>query len=238
MKRATKNEVSGELGVNNFVPNHNYHKLLGYYVFQSRKRYWSIIASMVFLTLAASIFLTWSITSSSLITFAKPTAIEPESTNSPSSAPAIIRELSPSSLGKVAHSEAELRIEVRKDDDTVFWAGAIPGAKYTLTHQEPNQNLIRYLPGGVGLEDTNFNYRIIATYKSSTAYDAIVSAGKSSNTVVIKNENGSIIYYERARPKNVFIVFQGLDYQVEIFDPVLGVALKLARTPGLIAALF
>ncbi len=230
MTRDSGKYMNSTLIVDDFVPKNNYHPILGFYVHQSRRKYFTILFSMVIL--AALLF--------SALTFAIVSARQTEVTGAITSTTIVEQEpaISNNCLGEVALTEAELRGEVRQVDDLIFWSGPMAGAKYACIRQEPSDSLIRYLPNGRGLEDSVFNYRIIATYRTTTAYDAIVAAGESKSTVIIFNSDGSIVYYERPRPKNVFIVFKGLNYQIEIFDPRPGASLKLATTPGAIVPLY
>jgi len=222
------------LVVNDFLPKNNHHPLLGFYVFQSRRKYFLILVVLVVSSSLIVSGLTWAIVSATPV---KITSVLPnESNNQPTPAPTL--PTIGSASGQIALIELELRAEIRKTSGLTFWAGPMLRGKYTITNTEVGINLVRYLPKGLGLADPVFTYRVIATYKLDNAYNLLVAAGESESAVIIINQDGTVVYYEKARPKNVFMAFKGVDYQVEIFDPTPGVALKLASTPGAIVPLF
>ena len=140
----------------------------------------------------------------------------------------------PITSGQVALTESELISAVKTAGGSVYWIGPSPGAKYTFNRVSEDQNFIRYLPGGTGLADTAENYRIIATYTDPTAYETMKTASESTTGVSSTNPNGSIVYYLKDSPLHVYLAFKNLGYQIEIFDPTPGEALKLAKTPGIL----
>jgi len=218
------------LVVNHFVPKNNHHPLLGFYVYQSRKKYFTILFGVAALSSLLLSALTWTIVSSTPV---KVTVAIPSTSNevpTHTSTPTI----SGSSSGKAALTEDEFKSEVRKVGGSIYWTGPLSGANYTLNHLAPGQDFVRYLPNGQGLEDSSLNYRVIATYKVANAYDSIVGAFNPKIAVGMIRPNGTVVYYVKAKPLNVFMAFKGLDYQIEIFDPTPGASLKLATTPGAI----
>ena len=140
----------------------------------------------------------------------------------------------PITSGQVALTESELISAVKTAGGSVYWIGPSAGAKYTFNRVSEDQNFIRYLPGGTGLADTAENYRIIATYEDSTAYETMQKAAKLESGVSTTNPDGSIVFYQKASPLHVYLAFKNLGYQIEIFDPTPGEALKLATTPGIL----
>jgi hypothetical protein len=80
--------------------------------------------------------------------------------------------------------------------------------------------------------------REIAAYQDAHAFATISSvAAASKDSVVTANADGSVIYYSKSTPDHVYMTYEALPYQIEIFDPAPGAALKLAKTPGLIDSL-
>ncbi len=230
MKPGQERETT--LVVDQFLPEDNHHPLLGYYVHQSRRKYFTVLFAVAAFSALLSFALTWAIISSRpvKVTFALPTQ-----TNTATATPTPAANAN--SSGQTALTEDQLRAEVRKVGGTIFWAGSMSGAKYTFNHLAAGQDYIRYLPGGQGLADTNQNYRVIATYKEATAYATIVAAAKLKTGVSLTNPDGSVVYYAKATPNHVYMAFKSFPYQIEIFDPTPGASLKLATTPGAIASL-
>ena len=137
--------------------------------------------------------------------------------------------------GKVALSEQELRDVVAAKELTVYWAGPQTGAKYTLIATTPGISYVRYLPGGVGLDDTKTLFRAIGTYAQKDAYSVSLTAGKADGNVGFTNSDGNAVFYAKARPSNVYIGIKGKDIQVEVFDPVVDQALGLVLVRGQIS---
>lgn len=218
-----------DLVIDELLPENNRHPLLGFYVHQSRRKYFTILFGVAALSALLSFALTWAMTSSRpvTVTLALPTNTNAVATPTTATTAA--------ASGQVGLTEAQLRAEARKVGGSIFWAGAMSGAKYTFNHLAPGQDFIRYLPNGQGLADTAQNYRVIATYKDATAYATFLEAAKLKTGVTTTNPDGSIVYYAKATPTHVYMAFKGLDYQIEIFDPTPGASLKLATTPGAIA---
>ncbi len=234
MAMGSGEDAETALVVDQFVPEHNHHPQLGYYVHQSRRKYFSILFTVAALSALFSFALTWAIVASRPV---KVTFALPNQTNNVTATPTATPTVNANSSGQVALSEDQLKAEVRKVGGSIFWAGAMPGAKYTFNHLAAGQDYIRYLPDGKGLADTTQNYRVIATYKEAKAYETIVAAAKLKTGVSLTNPDGSVVYYAKATPTHVYMAFKGFGYQIEIFDPAPGASLKLATTPGAIASL-
>lgn len=129
--------------------------------------------------------------------------------------------------GNVALSASELHDLVVAKHITVYWAGSMDGAKYTLTANTPGVAVVKYLPGGVGLNDTKTLFRAIGTYGQKNAYQIAKNSGASPGNVGFINADGNAIFYSSSRPTNVYIGIKGKDTQVEVFDPVVDQALGL-----------
>jgi hypothetical protein len=134
--------------------------------------------------------------------------------------------------GKVALSESELIDAVKKLGVTVYWAGPVKDAKYTLAVPADGQAYVRYLPNGQGIDDTAPNYVVIATYTTTNAFTATQSAGNQSNGVSFINAEGAAVYYSKDTPTNVYVAYPNLNYQIEIFDPIAATALDIASKNG------
>lgn len=132
--------------------------------------------------------------------------------------------------GGVALTEPELRDVVKSIGQTVYWAGSMRGAKYTINAQNVNTIYVRYLPGGEGISDQTPVYRVIATYKQVNAYDATLTAGNQENGVSFVKPNNSVVYYNKQVPTNVYVAYKTKPYQIEVFDPKADQALNIANS--------
>jgi hypothetical protein len=132
--------------------------------------------------------------------------------------------------GGVALSEDELKDVVRELGETVYWAGPVRGAKYTINAQNTGAIYVRYLPGGKDISDNSPKFRVIATYKEANAYDATLAAGNQPNGVSLtRADESGVIYYNKNSPTNVYVAFKAQPYQIEIFDPEAETSLALAN---------
>lgn len=136
--------------------------------------------------------------------------------------------------GKVALTQPQLRDLVVGEGLVVYWLGPEDGAWYTLTSVNKNQNYVRYLPGGEGLNDVGANFRVVGTYEAKDAFTLTQNDAKSPNGVGLINSDGNAIFYNTTRPLSVYVGFKSTDDQIELFNPTAGQALANARTPGLV----
>ena len=140
--------------------------------------------------------------------------------------------------GGVALSESDLRDVVSKLGETVYWAGPMRGAKYTINAQNVGAIYVRYLPNSKGISDTSPKYRVIATYKETNAYDATLAAGNQPNGVSFAKEDGAgVVYYNKNTPTNVYLAYKALPFQIEVFDPAAETALAMANDAKKIQAI-
>lgn len=136
--------------------------------------------------------------------------------------------------GKVALTQTQLRDLVVGEGLIVYWLGPEVGARYTLVSVNKNQNYVRYLPGGEGLNDAGANFRVVGTYETKDAFLVTQTEGRGTNAVGFTNPNGDSVYYNTARPLSVYVGLKSTDNQIELFNPIAGQAMTDAKTPGLI----
>jgi len=136
------------------------------------------------------------------------------------------------SSGKVPLTEKELISAVQQLGVDVYWAGPVEGAKYTLSAPAEGQVYVRYLPNGEGLADTKANYVVVATYATSDAFTATQAAGNQTNGVTFINNQGAAVFYSKDAPTNVYVAYQDIDFQVEVFSPIAQTALDIASKQG------
>jgi hypothetical protein len=133
--------------------------------------------------------------------------------------------------GQVALTAEELREAIRLLGITAYWVGPEDGYLYSLESRVNGQVFIKYLPNGDGIDDTRATYRVIATYALEEAFDATRAAGSIEGGVGLLNPDGAAIYYNRSEPSNVYLAYEGENFQIEIFDPGIGVSINLATEP-------
>ena len=136
--------------------------------------------------------------------------------------------------GKVALTPSQLRDIVVGEGLVVYWLGPEDGARYTLISANKNQNYVRYLPGGEGLNDVGANFRVVGTYEAKDAYKMTQNQATTAHGVGEVSANRTAIYYNTTRPLSVYLALKNSTEQIELFNPTAGQALADARTPGLV----
>ena len=121
--------------------------------------------------------------------------------------------------GGVCLSEKELRKLVSEQKITAYWAGPISNATYSINTSNAGQVFVRYVLKGQNCDSETKEFRVIATYAVVGAYDTTRVAGGQSNGVSLANADGSVVYFNKDVPTNVYLAYPGIDYQIEIYDP-------------------
>lgn len=140
--------------------------------------------------------------------------------------------LAQATKGKMALTQAQLRDIVVGEGLVVYWLGSEDGALYTLTSVNKNQNYVRYLPGGAGLNDVGANFRVVGTYEAKDAFKVTQNQAKAAHGVGLISSEGNAIYYNTTRPLSVYVGLKSTDDQIELFNPTADQALADARAPG------
>jgi hypothetical protein len=142
------------------------------------------------------------------------------------------KSLSEVTSGGIALTEQELRQAIRLLGVTAYWVGPESGYKYSLESRINGQVFVKYLPNGQGAEDTRPSYRIVATYALEDAFDSTKAAGSLEGGVGLINPDGAAVYYNRSDSGNVYLAFEDENFQIEIFDPGVSIAVSLATEPS------
>lgn len=134
--------------------------------------------------------------------------------------------------GGVCLTESELKSIIRDNNIQAYWTGPLKNATYTLNSSTAGQVFIRYVPEGEKCDDVRPNFRVIATYQESDAFATTESAGTTADGVSLLNADGSIVYFNKNVPTNIYLAYPGIDYQIEIYDPDPKEAVSIATTQG------
>lgn len=138
---------------------------------------------------------------------------------------------------KVALSEQELKDVVAANHLTVYWAGPLEGANYTLSATSPGIVFLKYIPKGVDFRDTKIFFRTIGTYSMANAFLVTRSTGALKGNVGFTTADGYSAFYSLSRPTNIYLGVNKLKLQIEIFDPHAEQARGLATVQGQIRKL-
>lgn len=116
----------------------------------------------------------------------------------------------------------------------VFWAGDRADTEIELRHDEIGNTHLRYLTDGAEPGDPAPAYLDIGTYPFENGYSVI--SGMASEDGRKRVRTGDAVgFYDPERPTNVYLGFPDRpDFQVEVFDPVPGRALKVVRSGDIV----
>lgn len=142
-----------------------------------------------------------------------------EDEDKPAAAPQAVNPPAPVSAAELASLSESL-------GRPVYWAGRQRGSKeYELTRQGEERIIIRYpaVAGGDPAQGT----LTVATYKLADAQAAIRRAARVETATLHKLSRSGLAVSDTAKPTNVYLAFPKEPYQVEVYDPKPGRALKL-----------
>jgi hypothetical protein len=123
-------------------------------------------------------------------------------------------------------SAAELASLSESLGQPVYWAGRQGGSKeYELTRQGNERITVRY-PAAAG-GDAAQGSLTVGTYRLDDASDAIRRAADGATAKLYRLPRGGLAVSDTSRPTNVYLAYPKQPYQVEVFDPKPGRALKL-----------
>ena len=119
--------------------------------------------------------------------------------------------------GPAALSESELEDLSTTLQQPIYWAGTKDGFTYEVTRTTDGRVYVRYLPSGTEVGVGGSNYLIVVTYPFPKAYQAVKAAARGNG---INLPDGGLALVDKGYPKSVHLAFRGVDYQVEVYDPV------------------
>jgi hypothetical protein len=130
-------------------------------------------------------------------------------------------------LGPIAATPSTLATFAAALQRRIYWAGPRPGATYEFTETSAGNLYVRYLPKGVRVGDKRAAFRVIATYPYPGALAALAAlAGTKGERLA----GGGLAVPSTDYAKSVHVAYPGVPYEIEVFDPVPGRALAIARS--------
>lgn len=121
----------------------------------------------------------------------------------------------------------ELRQAATANGQPVYWAGPRSGSELEFTRAVDGTTYVRYLTGSADVGTKDAGYVVVATYPQPDAYERVTSAAKKQQyfTASLPNRGRAIVKPER--PQNVYVVYPGQPYQVEVYAPTAELARRL-----------
>ncbi len=121
---------------------------------------------------------------------------------------------------------AALRAAAAINPNPIYWAGARQGRRLEFSQTSGGTVYVRYLPTGTAA-GTLEPYLTVATYPRPNGYAEVQAAAKNEGSKSFEVAEGGLAVYDPASPTNVHIGFPGKAYQIEVFAPEKGLALRL-----------
>jgi hypothetical protein len=128
-------------------------------------------------------------------------------------------------IGPVGMSSATLLAFVQGLGQPVYWLGPSAGFTYELTRTSTGNVFVRYLPRGVHVGDKRAAFTTVGTYPYPGALAALKAVPHATTT---KLAGGGVLVSTASDPRSVHLAYPGVDYQIEVYDPVAGRARTIA----------
>lgn len=118
----------------------------------------------------------------------------------------------------------------------VYWAGPQEDAAIELTRTEEGNTSIRYIPEGDDGGGDPADYLTVVTYPYPDAYEALNQQAETTDVLSRDLPKGGFAISPPDPPVNAYLAYKGEDYQVEVYDPSPGRALKLVVDGAIVNA--
>jgi hypothetical protein len=135
----------------------------------------------------------------------------------------------PSSSGPQIVSAGSLRASAGKGSAPIYWAGEQEGADLELSRPSKGRTYVRYLTGGAKAGDRRAGFLTIGTYVQPKAVAALRRQGKEPGGEIEHAPGNATVYFDRAKPRSVYLAYPGAPIEIEVYDPNFKRALRLVR---------
>ena len=111
----------------------------------------------------------------------------------------------------------------------IYWLGARKGSRYELSETADGGYSVAYLQAGGRRGERPAEYVTVASYPSDDGVAALRRAARNRpRSKLGRTDGGAILLIDPGSPRNAHLAYPGGDFQVEVFSPVPGEALRLA----------
>ena len=121
---------------------------------------------------------------------------------------------------------AALRAAAAISPNPIYWAGARTGTRLEFSQTSGGTIYVRYLPAGTPA-GTLEPHLTVATYPRPNGYAEVQAAANEEGSKSFELADGGLAVDDPASPTNVHVGFPGKAYQIEVFAPEKGLALRL-----------
>lgn len=129
-----------------------------------------------------------------------------------------------------------LREAAGEQGSPIYWAGEQEGAQLELSQPDSSRTYVRYLTAGAEAGDPNPDFLTVGTYEDPNALQNLRTRGNDPGGVLAKAPGGATVYFDRNRPNSVYVVYPGVDAQIEVYDPEFKRALQLVNSGQIVSA--
>jgi hypothetical protein len=114
----------------------------------------------------------------------------------------------------------------------IYWLGDRAGTKYEFTQTPDRRVYVRYLPTGVKV-GAKSPYLTVGTYPVADAFALTRKASLVQGNLRIRMGGGAVAFAADQAAKSAYVAFPGVPYQIEVYDPEPGEAIRLVTSGAL-----
>lgn len=129
-----------------------------------------------------------------------------------------------------------LREAAGEQGSPIYWAGEQEDAELELSQPDSSRTYVRYLTGGAEAGDPNPDFLTVGTYEDPNALQNLRKKGSGPGGVLARAPGGATVYFDSNRPSSVYVVYPGVDAQIEVYDPDFKRALQLVNSGQIVSA--
>ncbi len=143
---------------------------------------------------------------------------------------------SPSSSSEAQIVSVDSLREEAAEEPPIYWAGEQAGTELELSRPAADRTYVRYLTRDAEAGDPQPDFLTIGTYEDEDALAKLKRQGREPGGVLAKAPGGATVYFNRNQPGSVYLVYPGVDAQIEVYDPDFERALDLVNSGQVVAA--
>jgi hypothetical protein len=102
---------------------------------------------------------------------------------------------------------------------SIYWAGPRPRTRLEYTQKSDGTTYVRYLTGSAAAGAPGATYVVIATYAQPNALSRVKQTARQQHYSIVKLPGGAIAVTKPGRPQNMYVVYPGVPYQIEVYSP-------------------
>jgi hypothetical protein len=137
--------------------------------------------------------------------------------------------------GREIVSPDSLRGTASEGTAPIYWAGERDGAELELSRPDEERTYVRYLTGDAKAGDMRADFLTVSTYKQPNAVASLRRQSRRSGGTIANAPGDATVYFDREKPRSVYLAYPGTPVEVEVFDPNFKRALRLVESGQIVA---